>query len=215
METQYIPAFQSTDREGETYARIAPTCFPRGADGDSRLVHRITSYTKGALWDSVKAWFEGGPPASGAIDPQEAVVHRFTGRGGATWRIYPDGAPKEEQAAVAWDAFATPTVLDSDTFGYRWDDRAVAATDPGDGTLVTLPEYFRLVSDDEDQKSRWMPVPAEDVPEETGLKRLRFDEIRERGDRTRTSRPTTRPAAGRSPAPSPDRSRRNWATAAC
>ncbi|WP_201750265.1 sialate O-acetylesterase [Tautonia marina] len=175
METQYIPAFLSDGSDGETYARIAPTRFPRRTDGESLLVHRIMSYSEGALWDSVKAWFEGGPPASGVIDPQDAVVHPFTGRGGATWRIYPEGTPREDRMPVAWDAFATPTVLDAQTFGYRWDARTVAGADPESEALVTLPEYFRLENDGGDRNSRWVPVPAEDVPEGTGLKQLRFD----------------------------------------
>ena len=164
METQYVPAVQSTDDKGETYARIAPTCFPRGADGDSLLVHRITSYSKKALWDAVKAWFEGGPPASGAIDPQAAVVHRFTGKGGATWEIYPDGTPKEDKVPLAWNSFATPTVLDAHTFGYRWNYQAVAKTDSKDGPLVTLPEYFRLAKDESGKKPQWIPVRSEEVP---------------------------------------------------
>ncbi|MFN5328629.1 MAG: hypothetical protein ACK5DV_05575, partial [Planctomycetota bacterium] len=72
METQYVPSFQAVDSRGETYARIAPTSFPRNAKEESMLVHRITAYNKSALWDSVKAWFEGGPPVSGVVDPKGA-----------------------------------------------------------------------------------------------------------------------------------------------
>src|SRR5262249_23116877 len=68
METQYVPSVQSVDSKGETYARIAPTSFPRNAIGDSVVVHRMTAYDKSALWDAVKSWFEGGAPASGTID---------------------------------------------------------------------------------------------------------------------------------------------------
>jgi hypothetical protein len=143
METQYVPAVQSTDDQGEIYARIALTRFPRGADGHSLLVHRITSYKKKSLWDSVTAWFEGGPLASGTIDPQEAVVHQFAGRGSATWQIYSGGTPKEEKVPLAWDTFATPTALDANTFGYRWDNQTVAGTDSKDETLVTLPAEWR------------------------------------------------------------------------
>jgi hypothetical protein len=38
METQYVPSKQSFDAKAETYARIAPTSFPRAAGGDSVLV---------------------------------------------------------------------------------------------------------------------------------------------------------------------------------
>ena len=59
METQHIPSIQAMDAKGETYARVAPTFFPCGTNGESRLVHHITSYNKKALWDSVKTWFDG------------------------------------------------------------------------------------------------------------------------------------------------------------
>ena len=178
METQYVPAVQATDGQGETYARIAPTCFPRAADGDSLLVHRITSYTKKALWDAVQAWFEEGPPAGGTIDPQQAFVHRFTGKGRATWRIYPDGTAKEDKVSVAWSAFATPTVLDAHTFGYRWNYQSVAKTDSKDGPLATLPEYFHFAKDESGKESHWIPVRSETVPVETGLQQVRFDRSR-------------------------------------
>ena len=77
METQYVPAVQAVDAKGNTYARIAPTSFPRGPEGDSVVVHQVTSYNKQALWDAVEAWFAGGTPASGMINPQAASVHRF------------------------------------------------------------------------------------------------------------------------------------------
>jgi hypothetical protein len=153
METQYIPAVQSG-----SYARIAPTRFPQGA-----LVHRITSYRKAALWDAVKTWFEGGAPSTGAVDPRESVVHPFTGKGGATWRISADATPKEQRAPLVWTAFATPTALDPTTFGYRWN------ADPKGEPLATLPEYYRL------EKNKWVPVSAADVPAETGLQKVGFD----------------------------------------
>jgi hypothetical protein len=173
METQYIPSDQATDKQGETYARIAPTSFPRGPEGDSVVVHRVTSYSKKALWDAVNAWFESGAPASGAIDPLGATVHSFPGKGGATWRIYASSAPKEKRVPLAWNSFATPVAPDSSTFGYRWNDQLVTSKDSKDGSLVTLPEYFHLVNDN-NKKAEWVVVLPKDVPVETGLAKISF-----------------------------------------
>ena len=173
METQHVPSIQAVDAKGETYARIAPTFFPCGTNGESRLVHHITSYNKKALWDAVKTWFDGGAEASGAIHPEGAILHQFTGKGGATWRIYPDGTPKEEKAPLAWNSFATPMAADPNTFGYRWDLKVVKQTDSKNGPLVKLPEYFHLVKSG--AKPQWVPVRAEEVPAETGLAKARFD----------------------------------------
>jgi hypothetical protein len=182
METQYIPSVQATDNKGQTYARIAPTLFPRGPQGESAaVVHRVTAYNKQALWDAVQAWFEGGPPASGAIDPRGAVVHTFPGRGGATWRIYKPAVPREERVPIAWDAFATSFAPDPNTFGYRWNEQLVTRKDTRDGSLVMLPEYYRLVEEG-NKKARWVAVSPKDVPAETGLADVRF------------TRPTERPS---------------------
>ena len=173
METQHVPSAQATDQTGQTYARIAPTRFPRGPKGDSAVVHRVTSYNKKALWDTVKAWFEGGPPASGAIDASASCVHSFPGRGGATWRIYTPNVPREERVPLAWSSFATPIAPDPSTFGYGWNNQMVTQYDTGNNTLVTLPEYYRLAEQD-GKKPQWVVVSPEDVPAETGLSKVSF-----------------------------------------
>ncbi len=173
METQYVPSIQAADAKGNTYARVAPTSFPRGPKGESVVVHRVTSYNKKALWDAVEAWFEGGPPAGGVIDPTGASVHRFPGRGGATWKIYVPPVPREEKVSLAWSSFATPMAPDPSTFGYRWNDQLVTQRDTKDGPLVTLPEYYRLVNED-GKKPQWVVVSPKDVPPETGLADVRF-----------------------------------------
>ena len=133
METQHIPAYLSKDAKGDTYARIAPTLFPGKPDGDAVLVHRITAYSKAALWDSVQAWFDGGQVASGEIDTKAASVHTFDGKGGATWQIYPPDVPKNKKVPLAWNSFATPVALDDTTYGYRWAKDAVTKADSKDG----------------------------------------------------------------------------------
>jgi hypothetical protein len=121
----------------------------------------------------VKTWFDGGAEASGAIHTEGAILHQFTGKGGATWRIYPDGTPKEDKAPLAWNSFATPMAPDPNTFGYRWDLKVVKQADSENAPLVKLPEYYHLVKSG--AKSQWVPVRAEEVPAETGLTKARFD----------------------------------------
>jgi hypothetical protein len=179
METQYIPAFLAEDAQGTTYARVAPASFPRGPDGASAVVHRLTAYSRRALWDAVAAWFEGGSPASGAIDPAGASAHFFRGGGGATWKIYAPQTPKEKRAPLAWSSFATPAALDANTYGFRWSEARAPRYDSPHGPLVALPEYYRLAKNDKG-KPVWEVVRAQDVPAETGLARARFGRPREK-----------------------------------
>ncbi len=178
METQYVPSAQAVDAKGETYARIAPTSFPRGSDGDSMVVHHITSYNRTALPEAVQAWFAGGPVASGAINPAGAYTHVLSGRGAATWRIYLPGAADKKKVPLDWNSFATPSAFDENTFGYKWNYGLAAKTDSKNGPLVTLPEYYHLVKAPE-KKPAWVPVKAEEVPAETGLAALKFDRPQE------------------------------------
>ncbi len=140
METQHVPAYLAKDAKGDTYARIAPTLFPGQANGEAPLVHRITAYSKAALWDGVQAWFDGGMAVPGEIDPKAAIVHTFESKGGATWQIYPPNAAREKKVPVAWSSFATPVALNQTTYGYKWNKDLVTKPDATYGSPVTLPE---------------------------------------------------------------------------
>lgn len=169
METQHVPAFLAMDTKGDTYARVAPTLFPANSGTSAPLIHRVTAYSRAALWDGVQTWFDGGKTATGAIDAKAASVHIFDGKGGATWRIYTDNTDREQRIPVAWNSFATPTALDEITYGYKWAEGAVTK----DGRFVTLPEYYRVLKDKKD-RSQWVTVSAKEVPAETGLAKVEF-----------------------------------------
>jgi hypothetical protein len=125
----------------------------------------------------VEAWFNGGREASGVINAKESAVHTFKGGGGATWRIYSPKTERDRRVPIGWNSFATPVALDKTTYGYKWARDAVSQ----DGSLVTLPEYYRLEKDRKG-KERWVVVNARDVPAETGLAKVSFP-------RRRTARP--------------------------
>ena len=178
METQYVPGALSVDEKGETYARVAPTSFPVGPDGNTVVLHRLTSYNKKALWNGVKAWFEGGPAVSGAINPDGAYVQTFRANGGSTWKIYAEKTPKEKKVAMAWSSFATPIAPDPTTYGYKWNAQLVRKVDAPSGSRAVLPEYFHLQNDG--MKNQWLVAKPAEVPAKSGLAELRFDRPKEK-----------------------------------
>ena len=184
METQYVPAAMAKDEKGDAYARVAPTSFPVGADGTTVVLHRLTCYDRRALYDGVKAWFDGGPVASGAINPAGALVQSFRTGGGSTWSIYPQGTKREAKPGLDWKAFATPHSPDPHTYGYKWNADLVSRSRPG---LVTLPEYYRLGSFG--KNGRWSAVTAKDVPAATGLAQMAFDPPKEKPQAPRETQP--------------------------
>ncbi len=177
METQYVPAALATDDQGQTFARVAPTSFPVGPDGKTVVLHRLTCYTKKALWDGVKSWFDGGAAVSGSIDPKGAHVQTMKSEGGSTWKIYADKTPKEQKVAMLWKSFATPIAPDAMTYGYQWNDQLVSRVSAPEGNRVVLPEYFRLQNDG--KKDQWIVTKPDEVPSNSGLAGLKFDRPKE------------------------------------
>lgn len=185
METQHVPAVMHTSAGGTTYARVAPTSFPVGPEGTSTVLHRITAYKKAALWDDVRRWFDGGEPAGGKINPSASVVHTFRQGGGSNWSIYHFGTPREQKPPIPWTDFATSFTPDPVTFGYRWNDRLTRIKKSPEGSLVTLPEYYRLETNG--KKSRWSVVSSNEVPPESGLTQYRFVRAVEKPQEPRTT----------------------------
>ena len=177
METQYLPGALAMDEHGETYARVVPVSFPVGPDGNTIVLHRLTTYTKQALWDAVNAWFAGGPAASGAINAAGAHVQNFRTNGGSTWKIYAEKTPKEKRVTLAWNSFATPMTPDPTTYGYQWNEPFVKKVSGANGSRVVLPEYFRLQNNG--KKDQWVVVKSTEVPANLGLARLKFDRPKE------------------------------------
>jgi hypothetical protein len=172
METQHIPAYIGKDAKGDLYARVAPTQFPGKQEGEAPLIHRITAYSKAALWDGVKAWFNGGPAVSGDIDPQAASIHTFDGKGGAAWQIYPRNISRDgKKVPIAWNLFANPIAVDDLTYGYKW-AKDVVTVEENDGPLVTLPQFYRLEKDKD--RKQWVGINSREVPAETGLSKVEF-----------------------------------------
>ncbi len=191
METQHIPALVGKDRAGNTFARVAPTHFPDGLGKTSPLIHRVTAYSKDALWTQVEKWFRGGAAPSGAVSAAHSSVHAFKGGGYATWRIYLPGGDREKAPPVDWASYATPVAVNESTYGYQWKRERLSHLNPA-SSLITLPEYYRL-SKGADGKELWVVVDPNEVPEDTGLRSASFPTWK------RTSEPYITPAESDSP----------------
>ena len=174
METQHIHSFEATDSKGQIYSRIAPTQYPVGPDGNSDLLHRLMVYNKKALWDKVDAWFNGGAPADGKIDPEGATMQKFKKGVRSNWKLYADNIPKEKLALMNITSYMDANVTDSATLRVRWEGTVIKQRNTNNGSLITLPEYYKLVKTGNDDAGQWIAVAPEDVPAETGLHNVDF-----------------------------------------
>lgn len=172
METQYIPCAKATDRKGEKYMRVAVIQYPSTTDGNSQVMNRLMVYNKKALWDGVKAWFDGGPPASGKIDASEAGMQPFTGKIRSTWQLFEKDVPKDQRAMLNINTFLSADSTDPVTLTLHWNTKLVTRKKTANGYLLILPEYYHLVKSKTDSIGEWIAVSPKEVPVETGLKQL-------------------------------------------
>jgi len=175
METQHIHSYESQDREGNVYARMAPTQYPVGPDGNAELLHRLMVYKKDALWTAVESWFKGGAPVVGQIDTAQAMMQKFEKGVRSNWRFYGNHIPKEKRAFTNISSFMDAGVTDSATLRVRWAGEHIKTAKSGSSGLVTLPEYYQLIKKGQDSIGTWVALSAKDVPRETGLHDVSFD----------------------------------------
>jgi len=180
METQYIPSIEATDSKDQTYARMDMTQYPAGPDGNSDLLHRLMVYNRKALWDDVEAWFKGGDPADGKIDLKGATMQKFTKGVRSSWSFYGDHIPKDKRALLNITSYQDVNVTDSATLRVRWEGEFITRRKTNSGSVVTLPQYYKMVKNSNDTIGQWIAVAPKDVPAETGLKEFIFSRPEER-----------------------------------
>ena len=174
METQHIHSAEATDSKGQTYARMAPTQYPLGPDGNSDLLHRLMVYNKKALWDKVEAWFKGGAPADGTIDLAGASMQKFQKGVQSNWSFYGDHIPKDKRALLNITTYMDANVTDSATLRVRWEGELISRRKTKNGSVITLPEYYKLVKNGNEDLGKWIAVSPKEVPAETGLQNVSF-----------------------------------------
>jgi hypothetical protein len=175
METQHIRSAEATDSRGQIYARMAPTQYPLGPDGNSDLLHRLMVYNKKALWDKVETWFKGGAPADGAIDISGASMQKFQKGVRSNWSFYGDHIPRDKRALLNITSYMDANVTDTATLRVRWEGEFITLRKTNNGSVVTLPEYYKLVKTGNDDKGQWIAVSPKEVPAETGLQNVTFN----------------------------------------
>ena len=109
----------------------------------------------------------GTSPSSRQLDESGMSVAEAGAR--SSWSIYPPRTPREEKAPLPWKSFATSFTPNPITFGYCWNEQLTRKS----GSLVTLPEYYRL--DSNGKTPEWSVVSPRDVPTELGLTQYRFE----------------------------------------
>ncbi|HWD41307.1 MAG TPA: hypothetical protein VG944_20855 [Fimbriimonas sp.] len=136
IEVNTVPEFVSDPSAGATYARIPKLQFPADRQGRTLLMHKMTTYSKAALWNQVAAWATGGRPASGAFDPKGAFVPSIK----ANPLEFTQGGKGKTLSGI--DRWVSTTAVDDHTFGLQWTQAALSPW-KADWLKGSFPDYFK------------------------------------------------------------------------
>ena len=153
MEINTVPCFKSKDENGVTYSKIPQLQFPIDDQGRTLLVQDVVYYSKSALYDSFKAWRDGGPICSGKFDEKGAWRSELK----TSTTGYDQAGKKITGVEKVFDT----KVYENNVWGLEWFDGKR-------GDYGFFPQYFRH---EEDQL---VAVSASEVPEKTNLLKKEF-----------------------------------------
>ena len=159
IEINTVPRFVADDDQGTTFTRIPRLQFPADEQGRTILMHNLTHYSKGALYDQVAAWIAGGDAPSGEFSMNAAIVPHCKAR------------PLKVKQAGKWirdcQKWVETTTLDATTFGLQWRPEVL---EPWIGTMRrgSFPEYFQK------KDNEFVAVAADAAPAETKLREAHF-----------------------------------------
>jgi hypothetical protein len=168
MEINTVPCFESQDNNGVTYSKIPQLQFPVDDQNRTLLVQDVVYYSKAALYDSFKAWRDGGPVCSGRFDEKGAWK--------STLKTRTPGFNQAGKRITGVDKILNTKVYEDNVWGLEWFNRKP-------GSIGFFPQYFRHEGD------HLVAIPESDVPENTNLREKEF-RIAKRGE------PFTSPAKG-------------------
>ncbi len=153
MEINTVPCFESQDKKGITYSKIPQLQFPVDKNSKTSLVQDVVYYSKAALYDSFKAWRDGGKVCSGQFDEKGAWKSTLT-----THTTAFDQAGKK---ITGVEKIFNTKVHENNIWGLEWFDGTVNA-------FGKFPTYFRHEGD------QLIAITKEEVPTETNLLEKEF-----------------------------------------
>lgn len=153
MEVNTVPCFENVDSQGTKYCKIPKLQFPVNELSQTPLIQDLMFYSKSALYDSFKAWRDGGPVCSGVFNSNGAFV--------ATLRRTGTGYDQGGEKIVGIENVFDNEVFSGNVWGLAW--KASEVSPKG-----IFPQYFKEVN------GTRVPVSAASVPSETKLLTAEF-----------------------------------------
>jgi len=153
MEINTVPCFESQDENGVTFSKIPQLQFPVDERGRTLLVQDVVYYSKAALYDSFKAWRDGGPACSGRFDEKGAWKSKL--------KTHTTRYDQKGKKITGVEKIFDTRVYDNNVWGLKWFDGTV-------NKFGNFPQYFRH------EDGRLAAIPESEVPASTNLLKKEF-----------------------------------------
>jgi len=153
MEINTVPCFESEDEKGVTYSKIPQLQFPVDNQGRTMLVQDVVYYSKAALYESFKAWRNGGEPCSGRFDEKGSWKSTLTTK--------TPGYDQDGKKINGVEKIFDTKVYNDNVWGLKWVDGKTIK-------FGNFPRYFRHEGD------QLVAIPASEVPAKTNLLNKEF-----------------------------------------
>lgn len=155
IEINTVPRFEAKDSKGVVYTKIPRLQFPVDENRITVLMQDATLYTKDAIYQPLKTWFNGGNTIPAKFRTDASFVPESSTRP----TVYDQGP--DEMVIEGINNFFETTMLGKSSYGLKWENNIK------DG-MGYFPEYFRKEGD------KMLAIGPEEVPEETYLKEQVF-----------------------------------------
>lgn len=155
MEVNTVPRFDVKDEDGVIYSKIPQLYFPVDEQGKARFVQDVIYYSKEALYDSFKAWRDGGPACTGQFDEKGAWKASLSTR-----------TPRFDQAGKpisGVDKVFDTIVYEDNVWGLEWYDSDISPKGE-------FPQYFKEVGEER------VVVAGDEVPKKLREKEFKLAE---------------------------------------
>lgn len=134
MEINTVPSFELTDVNGDLFIKIPQLQFPVDENGQSVLVQDVTYYSKGALFDYLLNWKNGGSAYSGKFDEKHIWKPALSPRP----LSLDQGASLNNKGKkiTGLDNVLETIITDSNAFGLQWNLNPISKAG-------LFPQYFK------------------------------------------------------------------------
>jgi len=178
IEVNTVPRFTAKGDDGAIYNKIPKLQFPADKNGRTVLIHNLTHYSKGALYNQVASWVAGGSMPTGRFSTTAAKTPECK-----AWPLKVNQGT-ENLPIRGFEKWVETTTFDGTTFGLQWKDSVL---EPWTGKVRrgSFPEYTKKTG------KEFQAISASEVPISTGLVSADFPHARKTQPYTSPTDPTS------------------------